>query len=56
MSTDASGLASALTKRWALPLPLKKALLPVHKKMESRIGAETIKQVYDATKFDPSKL
>ncbi|THF61832.1 DctP family TRAP transporter solute-binding subunit [Pseudothauera nasutitermitis] len=33
-----------------------KALLPVHKKMESRVGAETIKAIYEATGFDPDKL
>lgn len=35
---------------------LKKALVPVHKQMESRIGKETIQDVYQATGFDPSKL
>jgi C4-dicarboxylate-binding protein DctP len=30
--------------------------VPVHKKMESRIGADTIKSIYDATGFDPSQL
>jgi C4-dicarboxylate-binding protein DctP len=34
----------------------KKALVPVHKKMESRIGKETIDAVYKATGFDPAKL
>lgn len=34
----------------------KKALLPVHKKMESRIGAELIQSIYKETGFDPSKL
>ncbi|MDX9706556.1 MAG: TRAP transporter substrate-binding protein [Azospira sp.] len=34
----------------------KKALVPVHKKMESRIGKETIDAVYKATGFDPNKL
>ena len=33
----------------------KKALLPVHQKMESRIGKETIEAVYKATGFDPRK-
>ncbi|MDP3423992.1 MAG: TRAP transporter substrate-binding protein [Burkholderiaceae bacterium] len=33
-----------------------KALVPVHKKMESRIGKETIDAVYKATGFDPAKL
>lgn len=31
-----------------------KALLPVHKKMESRVGAATIKSIYEATGFDPA--
>jgi len=34
----------------------KKALVPVHQKMESRIGKETIQAVYKATGFDPAKL
>lgn len=37
-------------------MALKKALVPVHKEMESRIGKETIDTVYKATGFDPSKL
>lgn len=34
----------------------KKALVPVHKKMESRIGKQTIDAVYKATGFNPNKL
>ncbi|HEX5804166.1 MAG TPA: TRAP transporter substrate-binding protein [Azospira sp.] len=34
----------------------KKALVPVHQKMEGRIGKETIQSVYKATGFDPTKL
>ena len=34
----------------------KKALLPVHKKMESRIGAELIQSIYKETGFDPAAL
>jgi C4-dicarboxylate-binding protein DctP len=34
----------------------KKALVPVHEKMESRIGKETIQDVYKATGFNPAKL
>ena len=34
---------------------LKKALLPVHQKMASRIGKDIIQDVYQATGFDPSK-
>ncbi len=34
----------------------KKAFMPVHKKMESRIGAELIQSIYKETGFDPAKL
>ncbi|MBL0168223.1 MAG: TRAP transporter substrate-binding protein [Propionivibrio sp.] len=34
----------------------KKVLVPVHEKMASRIGKETIDSVYKATGFDPKKL
>ena len=37
-------------------LALKKALLPVHAQMESRIGKELIREIYQATQFDPNKL
>jgi C4-dicarboxylate-binding protein DctP len=37
-------------------LALKKALVPVHQKMESRIGADLIKSIYKETGFDPNKL
>ncbi|MDO9235672.1 MAG: TRAP transporter substrate-binding protein [Aquabacterium sp.] len=35
---------------------LKKALVPVHKQMASRIGDETMQAIYKETNFDPSKL
>jgi C4-dicarboxylate-binding protein DctP len=35
---------------------LKKALVPVHKQMASRIGQETLDAIYKETNFDPSKL
>ncbi|WP_042426000.1 TRAP transporter substrate-binding protein [Comamonas granuli] len=35
---------------------LKKALIPVHEKMASRVGKETIQEVYKATGFNPAKL
>jgi C4-dicarboxylate-binding protein DctP len=35
---------------------LKKALVPVHKQMASRIGQETLDAIYKETSFDPSKL
>ena len=34
----------------------KKAFAPVHKKMESRIGAELIQSIYKETGFNPAKL
>jgi C4-dicarboxylate-binding protein DctP len=37
-------------------LALKKAMVKVHKEMESRIGKETIDAVYKETGFDPAKL
>ena len=37
-------------------LAFKRALVPVHKKMESRIGAPLIQSIYRETGFDPSKL
>jgi len=37
-------------------LELKKALVKVHTEMESRIGKETIQEIYKATGFDPAKL
>ena len=37
-------------------LAFKKALLPVHKKMESRIGKDVIESVYKETGFNPNSL
>jgi C4-dicarboxylate-binding protein DctP len=37
-------------------LAFKKALLPVHRTMESRIGPDLIKTIYKETGFDPGKL
>jgi C4-dicarboxylate-binding protein DctP len=37
-------------------MALKKAMAPVHTKMASRVGQETLKQFYSATGFDPAKL
>jgi len=37
-------------------LALKKAMVKVHKEMESRIGKEILAEVYKETKFDPTKL
>ncbi len=37
-------------------LALKKLLLPVHAQMEGRIGKELIREIYQATEFDPNTL
>ena len=37
-------------------LAFKRALVPVHRKMESRIGGELINSIYRETAFDPAKL
>ncbi|MCB1958151.1 MAG: TRAP transporter substrate-binding protein [Rhodocyclaceae bacterium] len=52
--------ASGKTEVYALTADerkaLKKALLPVHEEMASRIGKETIEAVYKETGFDPAKF
>jgi len=52
----ASGKTEIYQPTDAEKVAFKKALVPVHKKMESRIGAETIQSIYKDTGFDPSKL
>jgi C4-dicarboxylate-binding protein DctP len=52
----ASGKTEIYKPTDAEKLAFKKALVPVHKKMESRIGAETIETIYKDTGFDPTKL
>jgi C4-dicarboxylate-binding protein DctP len=52
----ASGKTEVFTPTPAERLALKKALVPVHKQMESRIGGEIIQEIYKETGFDPSKL
>ena len=52
----ASGKTAIYKPTDAEKMAFKKALVPVHKKMESRIGAETIQSIYKDTSFDPSKL
>ena len=37
-------------------MAFKKALVPVHQKMESRIGGDLIRAIYKETGFDPGKL
>lgn len=52
----ASGKTQIITPTPAQRNELKKALAKVHKEMESRIGANLIKNVYKETGFDPNKL
>jgi len=52
----ASGKTEIIAPTAAERAALKKALVPVHKKMASRIGAELIEAIYKETGFDPSKL
>jgi C4-dicarboxylate-binding protein DctP len=51
-----SGKTEIYTPTAAERAAFKKALVPVHKKMEGRVGKETIDAVYKATGFNPGKL
>jgi C4-dicarboxylate-binding protein DctP len=51
-----SGKTAVYTPTPAERLALKKVMVKTHKEMESRIGKETIDEVYKATGFDPAKL
>ncbi|HEX5312556.1 MAG TPA: TRAP transporter substrate-binding protein [Aquabacterium sp.] len=52
----ASGKTTIYTPSMAERFLLKKALVPVHKQMASRIGEEVLQAIYKETNFDPSKL
>ena len=52
----ASGKTEVYTPTTEEKAAFKKALVPVHKKMESRIGADLIQSIYKETGFDPAKL
>jgi len=52
----ASGKTTIYTPTAEERTALKKALVPVHDKMSSRIGKEIIEDVYKATGFNPAKL
>ena len=52
----ASGKTTIYTPTMGERFLLKKALVPVHKQMASRIGEETLQAIYKETNFDPSKL
>lgn len=51
-----SGKTTVYTPTKEERLELKKALVPVHAKMADRVGKDTLKEVYQATGFDPAKL
>ena len=52
----ASGKTVVYTPTKEERLAFKKALVPVHKQMEPRIGSEIIQEIYKETGFDPAKL
>lgn len=52
----ASGKTEVYTPTPTERMALKKALVPVHKQMESRIGAEIIQDIYKVTGFVADKL
>jgi C4-dicarboxylate-binding protein DctP len=52
----ASGKTQVYVPTPAERLTLKKAMVKVHREMESRIGKDIIDAVYKATGFDPTKL
>lgn len=52
----ASGKTEIYTPTAEEKAAFKKAFMPVHKKMESRIGADLIQSIYKETVFDPAKL
>jgi C4-dicarboxylate-binding protein DctP len=51
-----SGKTTVYTPTKEERLAFKRAMVPVHQKMEGRIGKDVIQQVYKVTEFDPSKL
>ncbi len=53
---NASGKTVVYTPTNEERLAFKKALVPVHKQMEPRIGSEIIQEIYKETGFDPAKL
>ena len=55
-SVKASGKTEVHTPTKEERMAFKKALVPVHKQMESRIGKEIIESVYKETGFNPSSL
>ena len=52
----ASGKTTVYSPTIGERFQLKKALLPVHKQLASRVGDETIQDIYNATGFRPDNL
>lgn len=55
-AVKASGKTQIKVLTDAEKLVWKKALVPVHKKMESRFGADVLQAIYKETEFDPTKF
>ncbi len=53
---EASGKTKIYTPTDEEKLAFKKKLVPVHKKMESRVGKDLIQSIYKATDFKPDSL
>jgi C4-dicarboxylate-binding protein DctP len=51
-----SGKSEVFTPSAAEKVALKKALIPVHDEVGSRVGKDLIQSIYKATGFDPAKL
>jgi C4-dicarboxylate-binding protein DctP len=51
-----SGKSEVFAPSAAEKLALKKALIPVHDEVGSRVGKDLIQSIYKATGFDPAKL
>jgi C4-dicarboxylate-binding protein DctP len=52
----ASGTTQVHVATYAERLALKRALVPVHARMEERVGKDLIQAIYRATSFDPDRL
>jgi C4-dicarboxylate-binding protein DctP len=51
-----SGKSQVVVASPQLRTALKKALVPVHLKMDDRVGIDLVKSIYQQTGFDPAKL
>ncbi len=52
----AAGTTQVYTPTEQERLALKRALVPVHAQLQSRIGKKLIEEIYEATQFDPNNL